>query len=94
MQRQRSLLPTGGKRVKLSFGSFVILGLAVGQQLNPKNGERGDKENMDVPTLMQKKLKNEPNYEKCCTKNPHLRETFSANLRIKPIASKPSPVSF
>jgi hypothetical protein len=55
----------------------VILGLAVGQQLNPKNGQRGDKENMNVPALMQKELKNEPNYEKCCIKNPHLRDTLS-----------------
>ena len=77
MQRQPSLLPTGAKRVKLSFaGSLVILGLAVGQQFNHKKGERGDKEHMDVPTLMEKELKNEPNYEKCCSKNPHLRETF------------------
>lgn len=86
MQRQRSLLPTGVKRVKLSFGgSLVILGLAVGQQLNDKSGKRADKENMDVPTLMKKELKNEPNHEKCCTKNPHLRN-LSHQSAIKPIA--------
>src|SRR6266508_1704510 len=90
MQRQRSLLPTGAKRVKLSFGgSFVILGLAVGQQLNPKNGERGDKENMNVPALMQKELKNEPNCKKCCTKNTHLHDTLSDKTVIKPIAFEP-----
>jgi len=59
----------------------VVLGLAVGQQLNPKNEERGDKENMDVPTLVEKELKNEPNHEKCRTKNPHVRETFPTDLR-------------
>jgi hypothetical protein len=64
----------------------VILGLAVGQQLNPKNGERADKENMNVPALMQKELKNEPDYEKYCTKNPHPRDTLSDQPAIKPIA--------
>jgi hypothetical protein len=67
----------------------VILGLAVGQQLDPKDGERADKENMDVPALMQKELKNEPNNEKCSTKNPHLRETLSNQPAIKLIAFEP-----
>jgi hypothetical protein len=83
MQRQRSLLPTGRKRVKLSFGgSFVITRFAVGQQLNPKDRDAGDQENMDETTLMEKKLENEPNHEKRTTDKPHLRETFPVNLGL------------
>jgi len=57
MQRQRSLLPTGRKRVKLPTGGvFVIPRFAVGQNLNTNDGEGEEQEHMNVTTFMQEKL--------------------------------------
>ena len=72
MQRQRSLLPTARKRVKLSSGVVsVVPRLAYGHKLNTKQGQGDDQENMNVATLMQEKFQNEPNEQDCRTDKPH-----------------------
>jgi len=77
MQRQRSLLPTGRKRVKLpSGGVFVISRFAVGQKLNAGDRDGSEQENMNKATLVKNKLQNEPNYQQRPNNQPHLREAF------------------
>ena len=49
----------------------MITGLAVGKKLNNKNRNRAEQQDVDEPTLVQKKFKDNPNDEKYGTNCPH-----------------------
>jgi hypothetical protein len=62
MQRQRPLLPTGRKWVKLAPGG-VITGFAVSHELNYGHGYGEKQKHMNVTALMQEEFEDEPNQQ-------------------------------
>jgi hypothetical protein len=66
------IVADGWERVKLTTGGEpLIAGFAVGNKLYDKNRNRAKQQDMNEPALMQKELKDEPDYEEYCAKRPH-----------------------
>lgn len=62
-----------------SGGGLVILGLAMGYELDNCDGDCGQQEHMNEAALMQDELQNEPNKQNYSTNRPHSRNLFLAN---------------
>jgi hypothetical protein len=58
----------------------VITRLAVGDELNANNRERGEQDKMNKTAFVQNELENEPNNEKGHTNRPHTENLSTPDL--------------
>jgi hypothetical protein len=79
------IVADGRERVKLtSRGQPVISGFPVGNELDNKNGNRAEQQDVDKAALVQEELENEPDDEEYCTN--HMLNSFLMALRNCPNA--------
>jgi len=77
------IVADGRERVKLtSRGQPVISGFPVGNELDNKNGNRAEQQDVDKAALVQEELENEPDDEEYCTNHPHVEFLFNGSSKL------------